>query len=48
LLEQALAAGGPFEAVLRAELDAVRLQQQSEAAPPAPVLEETRHRPSGP
>ena len=48
LLEQALAAGGPFEAVLRAELDAVRLQQQSEAAPPAPVLEETPHRPSGP
>ena len=48
LLEQALAAGGPFEAVLRAELEEVRLQQQIEAAPPAPILEETLHRPSGP
>ena len=48
LLEQALAAGGPFEAVLREELEAVRLREQSEAAPPAPVLEETLHRPPSP
>ncbi len=45
LLEQALAAGSPFDAVLREELAAVREQQQSEAAAPAPSLEETPDRP---
>jgi hypothetical protein len=46
LLEAGLAAGGPFEAVLRAELAAVRLQQQGGGSP-FPSSEETRHLPPG-
>ncbi len=47
LLERALATDSPFAAALREELAAVRLQEQSEAAP-APALEETRDRPPSP
>ncbi len=47
LLEEGLAAGGPFEAVLRAELAAVRLQERGASSPssPLPPSEETRHLP---
>ena len=50
LLEEALAAGGPFEAVLRAELAAVRLQERGAGGSPGspfPPSEETPHLPPG-
>ena len=49
LLEQALAAGGPFEAVLRDELAAVRMQERgaTDSGSPIPLPEETPHRPPG-
>ena len=48
LLERALAAGGPLEAVLREELAAVRMQEKGEADPGSslPLPEEKPHRPS--
>jgi hypothetical protein len=50
LLEQGLAAGGPFEAALRAELASVRRQErgESDAESPFALPEETPHSPSGP
>ena len=50
LLEEGLAAGGPFEAVLREELAAVRLRERgagSSPGSPFPPSEETRHLPPG-
>jgi hypothetical protein len=49
LLEEGLAAGGPFEAVLRAELAAVRLQERGARSPSTsfPPSEETPHLPPG-
>ena len=48
LLEQALAAGSPFDAVLRQELAAMRQQEQGGAAAPPPAPEETSDRPQSP
>jgi hypothetical protein len=46
LLEQALPKAGPYEAALRAELAAVRLQQQGAAEPETSFpIQETTHRP---
>ena len=46
LLEQALPKAGPYEAALRAELAAVRLQQQGAAQPETSFpIQETTHRP---
>jgi hypothetical protein len=48
LLEQGLAAGGPFEDVLRAELAAVRLQERGAGSGDSfPPSEETGHLPPG-
>jgi hypothetical protein len=41
LLEQGLAAGGPFEPMLRAELAAVRIRERGETRSAAPLPEET-------
>jgi hypothetical protein len=48
LLEQALAAGGPFEDALRAELASVRLLEQGETGSELPLPETTSDGPSGP
>jgi Tfp pilus assembly protein PilF len=47
LLEQALAAGGPFEPVLRAELAAVRIRESGETGSASPLPEETPDGPPG-
>ena len=48
LLEQALAAGGPFEAVLRNELAAVRIQERGGTETVVPSPQETPDRPTSP
>jgi hypothetical protein len=46
LLEQALPKAGPYQDVVRAELAAIRLQQQGAAGPDASFpTQETTHRP---